>query len=338
MNSRPVKNKTILVVGGAGYIGSHVNKRLHQHGYDTVVFDNLSRGNVKNVIYGTFVEGDLANIDDLKKVFGMHVFDGFMHFAAFTDVGESVKNPSIYYQNNVTNTLNLLNVAIDHGVKTFVFSSSAAIFGMPQSSCISEEHPCNPINPYGRTKLIVENILHDFDAAYGLKSCCLRYFNAAGADPEGELKWYERKENNLIPLLLKSLKDPTQKVTLFGTDYPTHDGSCIRDYIHVFDLAEAHISGLEQLFANQTSSAYNLGNGRGFSVYEVIKAVENICGHTLPIIEGPRRPGDPPILVADAGKASKELLWKPCYPEIEIMVVHAYAAMNGPNYSFASAP
>ncbi len=330
MNIRPTKKKKILVVGGAGYIGSYVNKRLHQLGYETVIYDNLSRGNRKNVLYGTFVEGDLANSLSLTKLFESYSFDGIMHFAAFTDVGESVRNPAVYYQNNVLNTLNLLNAAIEYRIKAFVFSSSAAVYGMPraQTSLINEDHPCHPINPYGRTKLFVEEILKDFDAAYGLKSCCLRYFNAAGADPEGEIKWQERKENNLIPLLLKSLKNPTQKVTLFGKDYPTSDGSCIRDYIHVYDLAEAHIKGLEQLFATNSSSVYNLGNGRGFSVYEVIQAVEKVTGTSLQIIEGPRRPGDPPILVANAEKARRELEWHPRYPGIETMIEHAYAVFR----------
>jgi UDP-glucose 4-epimerase len=199
---------------------------------------------------------------------------------------------------------------------------------MPIKDLIDEEHPCSPINPYGHSKLMVETLLQDFDHAYGLKSCSLRYFNAAGADPEGEIVWYDRKENNLIPLLLKSLKDPSQKVTLFGTDYPTRDGSCIRDYIHVYDLADAHIRGLDKLFTTQTSSAYNLGNGRGFSVYEVIKAVEKVTGKSLNIVEGPRRVGDPAILVADAGKAYEELGWMPKYPEIEQMIEHAYKAMS----------
>ncbi|MBA3603678.1 MAG: UDP-glucose 4-epimerase GalE [Parachlamydiaceae bacterium] len=327
MNRRPVKNKTILIVGGAGYIGSHVNKLLYLHGYDTVVFDNLSHGDSRNVLYGSFFEGDLENASDLKNLFKAHSFDGVMHFAALTDVGESIRNPAVYYRNNVSNTLNLLDIAVENGVKFFVFSSSAAIFGMPIKDLIDEQHSRSPINPYGHSKLIVEAMLQDYDQAYGLKSCSLRYFNAAGADPECEIVWYDRKENNLIPLLLKSLKDPSKKVTLFGTDYPTVDGTCIRDYIHVYDLAEAHIRGLEKLMTTQTSSSYNLGNGRGFSVYEVVRAVEKVTGKSLQIIEGPRRPGDPAILVADSKKASLELGWKPQYSEIETMIEHAYKAM-----------
>ncbi|MGZ3732363.1 MAG: UDP-glucose 4-epimerase GalE, partial [Parachlamydiaceae bacterium] len=230
MNRRtPNIGKRILIVGGAGYIGSEVNKRLHQHGYQTVILDNLSHGNVKCVPYGEFIKSDINHPLDLEHVFQQYFFDGVMHFAALTDVGESTVNPLAYYQNNVASTLNLLNCAVKYAVKAFVFSSSAAIFGIPQTPLIDENHPCQPINPYGQTKWMVEKILQDFDRAYGLKSCSFRYFNAAGADPEGEIGWYPRKENNLIPLLLKSLFDRSKRVTLFGSDYPTPDGSCIRD-------------------------------------------------------------------------------------------------------------
>lgn len=328
MNRRTqAKSKTLLVIGGAGYVGSYVNKRLQQEGYDTVVFDNLSRGHRSNVVCGSFVQGDLADLATLESLFRQHTFSGILHFAAYTDVGESVNNPYIYYQNNVVNTLNLLQLAVNYGVKTFVFSSSAAIFGVPLKDLIDEDHPCAPINPYGRTKWFIEMLLQDFDHAYGLKSCCLRYFNAAGADPEGEIKWHPRKETNLIPLLLRSLKEPKQKVTLFGSDYPTRDGTCIRDYIHLHDLAEAHIKGLEQLFETSTSSAYNLGNGRGFSVKEVVDAVERVTGLPLHIVHGARRPGDTPVLVADSKKAELELGWKPLYPDLETMIAHAYKVM-----------
>ncbi|MBA3237435.1 MAG: UDP-glucose 4-epimerase GalE [Parachlamydiaceae bacterium] len=328
MNSRTKANfKTLLIIGGAGYIGSYVNKRLQQEGYETVVFDNLSRGHRSNVIRGSFIQGDLADLSILESVFKQHSFAGILHFGAFTDVGESVKNPYIYYQNNVVNTLNLLHLAVNYEIKSFVFSSSAAIFGIPVKNLIDENHPCAPINPYGRTKWLIEMILQDFDRAYGLKSCCLRYFNAAGADPEGEIKWHPRKETNLIPLLLRSLQEPKQEVTLYGSDYPTQDGTCIRDYIHLYDLAEAHIKGLEQLFESSTSTAYNLGNGQGFSVKEVIDAVERVTGLPLQIAKGSRRPGDPPILVANAMKAKEELEWKPRYPDLDTMIAHAYKVM-----------
>lgn len=322
--------KTILIAGGAGYIGSHVNKKLHQMGYSTVVIDNLSRGHPLSACYGTFYQGDLGNSIDLEQVFQNHTFDGIMHFAAHLDVGESVINPYHYYQNNVCNTLNLLHFAVKYNVKNFVFSSSAAIFGLPQKESIDEMHPQKPINPYGHSKLMMETIFNDFDHAYGLKSCCLRYFNAAGADPEGQLRLYPRKESNLIPRLLQSLQDPAYTFTLYGTDYPTADGTCIRDYIHVNDLADAHLKGLEHLFATSKSCAYNLGNGRGFSVREVITAVENVTGSQIRILEGKRREGDPAVLIANNALAKRELGWIPSFPSLEAMITHAHAAMELP--------
>lgn len=323
----PNKKHKILITGGAGYIGSHVNKRLYEHGYETIVIDNLSRGNKNSVCFGSFFNGDIGNKKDLKAIFENNIIDGIIHFAALTDVGESVSNPAIYYHNNVTNTLNLLNFALEYHVKAFVFSSSAAIFGIPQKQFVDEEHPCIPINPYGQTKLMIENILENYDRAYGLKSCCLRYFNAAGGDPEGHIKLFPRKENNLIPRLLNSLRNPSQIFTLYGTDYPTEDGTCIRDYIHVFDLADAHIKGLERLLKNNISCAYNLGNGSGFSVKAVIEAVEKVTCCKLNIIEGEKRPGDPAFLIANAKKAQLELNWKPRYIQLEDMIEHAYKAM-----------
>lgn len=324
----PKTHKRILIAGGAGYIGSHVNKKLHKHGFSTIVIDNLSRGHQKSACYGKFFQGDIGNPLDLEPIFQNHPIDAIMHFAAHTDVGESVLNPYHYYQNNVCHTLNLLNFAVKYHIKAFVFSSSAAIFGLPQQEMIDESHPKNPINPYGQTKLMTETIFNDFDQAYGLKTCSLRYFNAAGADPEGEIRLFPRKENNLIPRLLRSLRDSNSTFTLYGTDYPTTDGTCIRDYIHVNDLADAHVKGLERLFAHSTSCAYNLGNGRGFSVREVIHAVEKVTGKRLHIVEGKRRVGDPAILVADSSKAQQELQWSPNYPQLETMIEHAFAAME----------
>jgi len=319
----------ILVVGGAGFIGSHVIKLLNKAGYQTIALDNLSRGNKKMVQSGLFIHGDLSDSTLLDKIFSEHPITAVMHFAALTDVGESVINPIKYYTNNVANTLTLLNAMQKHSIKTFVFSSSAAIFGNPIHDKIAENHPCNPINPYGTSKLMVEQILADIDHAYGIKSCCLRYFNAAGGDPDGLLKNYNfpRKETNLIPIILKSLTEPNGVITINGTDYPTPDGTCIRDYIHIDDLATVHITAMDQLLNGAPSNQYNLGNGHGFSIREVIAAACKVTGQKLQVREGPRRPGDPPILVADSQKARKELTWKPKYPSLELMIEHAWKAI-----------
>lgn len=319
--------KTVLVVGGAGFIGSHVNKMLVLNGYHTLVLDNLSTGNQKAIVSKDFIQGDIADTPLLERIFKENRIDVVMHFAAFTDVGESVQNPLKYYQNNVCHTLNLLEAMQRHAVNIFIFSSSAAIFGIPPSDSITEKTPSFPINPYGRTKLMVENILKDFDQAYGMKSCCLRYFNAAGGDPTHVLKNYKKKENNLIPIILKELKKEEGCVKIFGTDYPTPDGTCIRDYIHIWDIAAAHIAAMEQLISGKNSSQYNLGNGQGFSVREVIQTAFQVTGKTIPVIEAERRPGDPPILVANAQKACQELHWKPLYKDLEIMLKHAWQAL-----------
>lgn len=321
--------KNVLVVGGAGFIGSHVVKMLHQAGYQTIALDNLSRGDVRMLQWGLFVQGDLSDAKLLDKIFTEYPIDAVMHFAALTDVGESVTQPLKYFVNNVSNTLTLLDAMQRHFIKTFVFSSSAAIFGIPKEGKITESHPCNPINPYGESKLMVEKILPDLDRAYGIRSCCLRYFNAAGGDPARILKNYNfpRKESNLIPIILKNLKQPGSFVTINGTDYPTPDGTCIRDYIHIEDLGTAHITAMEQLLQGAPSNQYNLGNGRGFSIREVIHAACQVTGKELKVKEGPRRPGDPPILVADSQKAQKELHWKPRYPSLEAMIEHAWKAI-----------
>lgn len=322
-----LRMKKILVVGGAGYIGSHVNKLLAQEGYDTVVFDSLSRGSPSNVVKGLFVKGDLSNPNDLHALFDQHTFDAVMHFAAYIDVGESVSHPELYYQNNVSNTLNLLHIMVKKGVSNLIFSSSAAVYGIPNTIPIQEDHPFHPINPYGRTKLMVEQILGDYEKAYGLHSCSLRYFNAAGGDPEGLIKNYNLKENNLIPIILKNIKS-SKPVTIFGTDYPTPDGTCVRDYIHVQDLAEAHILAMKHLMKNGGVKAYNLGNGNGFSVREVLKSAEKVTGLTVQVQEGQRRPGDPAILLADASKAAAELGWKPQYPQLDRMIGDAWRAIS----------
>lgn len=318
---------TILITGGAGFIGSHVNQLLHRHGYQTVVFDNLSSGAAEAVTHGTFIKGDLHNLGDVRRAFDHSPIAAVMHFAAFTDVGESVTSPADYYQNNVINTLHLLDTMRQYAVKTFVFSSSAAIFGLPQHIPIVEDQPCCPINPYGRTKLMVEDILGDYERPYGIRFSCLRYFNAAGGDPTGAIKNYKKKECNLIPLVLRSLLGAGKALTIYGTDYPTPDGTCIRDYVHVEDLATAHLLAMQRLERTDTSSNYNLGNGRGFSVREVIAAVEAVTGRRVNVVEGPRRPGDPPVLVADAQKAHRELGWRPAFPDLDSMVSHAWQAL-----------
>lgn len=323
-----MQQKTILVVGGAGYIGSHVNKALHSEGFRTVVFDNLSRGNRASVISGDFVQGDTSNPEDLDRAFASFKIDAVMHFAAHIAVGESVVDPGKYYHNNVSNTLNLLDAMIRHKVYKLIFSSTAAIFGIPQKVPVNETHPCAPINPYGHSKLMVERILQDYDHAHGLRSCCLRYFNAAGGDPEGIIKQPTKTENNLIPIALRSLIANNGGITIFGDDYDTADGTCIRDYIHVHDLAMAHISALKQLFDGAESNAYNLGNGQGFSVKEVLDSIERVTGQSLKASVGSRREGDPPILLADSSKARKELNWQPQFADLDSIVSHAWNAMK----------
>ncbi len=326
--------KWILVAGGAGFIGSHVNAALQRSGYQTVILDNLSSGNPKAILQGTFIKGDIHDSNLLDKIFTTYSIDAVMHFAAFTEVGESVIDPIKYYENNVVATLNLLEAMLRHNVHTFIFSSTAAIFGLPKEHLINETHPCHPINPYGQTKLMVEEILKDFSHAYGLKFCSLRYFNAAGGDPKGEIKNFKTKEANLIPIVLRKIKNlklnPKAKeaVLIFGTDFPTPDGTGVRDYVHVEDLATAHIAAMEKLFAGSASLQYNLGNGQGFSVREVIAAAIKVTGIEIPAKESPRREGDPAFLVADSKKARLELHWQPKYPSLEIIVMHAWQALN----------
>ena len=319
--------KCILVTGGAGFIGSHVNEMLYENGYETIVLDNLVSGNPKTLMHGTLIKGDIGNPDLLDQIFTSYQIDAVMHFAAFIEVGESVVDPLKYYKNNVCNTIALLDAMRRHSVNIFVFSSSAAIFGMPSTSSVVEDSPYHPINPYGQTKLMIETVLNDMQSAYNFKFGCLRYFNVAGGDPSNQIKNYQKKALNLIPIVLRSLKNPNGYVTLFGTDYPTPDGSCIRDYIHVYDLALAHIASLEKLLSGAPSHAYNLGNGKGYSVKEVIAAVEKVTGFKVNVIEGDRRPGDPAILIANPEKANHELGWIPQYPSIEAMVQDAWNAM-----------
>jgi len=316
--------KTILVVGGAGYIGSHMVKMLLKAGHQVVVLDNLSNGYRDAVLGGDFVFGDLSDRQCLDYLFNGYQFDGVMHFASFIMVGESVQNPAKYYQNNLTNTLNLLDTMVAHEVKNFIFSSTAAIFGEPRYTPINEEHPKNPINPYGLSKLMIEQILQNYDKAYGLKSICLRYFNAAGADPEGELGERHMPETHLIPLVLQAASGRRTHINIFGQDYDTPDGTCVRDYIHVNDLCQAHLLALDKLFDEKTSSAYNLGNGEGFSVQEVIDVAKDVTNIDIPVVIGEKREGDPARLVADAKLAREELNWQPEYTDLNTIIQHAW--------------
>lgn len=314
----------ILVVGGAGYIGSHMVKMLGSKGHEIITFDNLSKGFRDSVLSGDFVEGDLANKQQLDNLFASIRFDAVIHFASYIEVGESVLDPAKYYRNNVFNTQNLLDVMVQHGVNYFIFSSSAAIFGEPEYSPIDEAHPKSPINPYGRSKLMVEQMLTDYDAAYGLKSVALRYFNAAGADPDGELGERHNPETHLIPLVLQAASGRRESISVFGQDYETPDGSCVRDYIHINDLCDAHLLALRKLQITDESMRYNLGNGLGFSVNEVIAMARIVTGKDIQVINSDRRAGDPEILIADATLAKQELDWDPKFDDLEMIIETAW--------------
>ncbi|CAM8649197.1 GalE UDP-glucose 4-epimerase [Burkholderiales bacterium] len=313
----------VLVVGGAGYIGSHMVKMLGQRGCSVTTLDDLSSGHRDAVLCGEFVQGDMAGRSVLDAVLSRG-FDAVMHFASFIQVGESVQQPAKYYQNNVVNTLGLLDAMRAHGVSRFIFSSTAATFGEPQYSPIDEQHPQQPINPYGRTKLMVEQALADYDRAYGLRLVCLRYFNAAGADPEGQLGERHEPETHLIPLVLQAASGLRPHISVFGRDYDTPDGTCIRDYVHIADLCEAHWLALQSLMNGGPSQAYNLGNGNGFSVQEVIDTAEAVTGRKIPVVNAPRREGDPARLVADARLARKLLGWQPQYADLATIIEHAW--------------
>lgn len=318
-------NNVVLVVGGAGFIGSHMVKHLLANDRQVVVLDNLSNGHQDAVLGGTFIEGDMADRSLLNDIFTSFPIGAVMDFASFIQVGESVEKPLLYYHNNFYNTLTLLETMLSFGVKHLVFSSTAAIFGEPQRIPIDEEHPKAPLNPYGESKWMVERVLRDFDRAYGLKSACLRYFNAAGADPDGELGERHQPETHLIPLALEAAAGLRPFLSIHGTDYDTPDGTCIRDYVHVADLCRAHLAALNYLGEHNRSLACNLGNGVGFSVREVINAVERVTGCQVPLKEGARRAGDPPRLVADSRLANRMLGWAPQYAGLESMVAHAWS-------------
>ncbi len=314
----------ILVVGGAGYIGSHMVKLLLDQGHAIVTFDNLSSGFRDAVLGGEFVQGDLCDLPAINHVFEKYKPEAVMHFASYIQVGESVQHPDKYYLNNFTNTLNLLNAMVKHEVKQFIFSSTAAVFGEPEYVPVDERHVKNPLNPYGRSKWMVEQVLADYERAYGLKSVCLRYFNAAGADPSGLLGERHEPETHLIPLVLQAISGKRDSITVFGRDYDTPDGTCIRDYVHIVDLCTAHLLALTKLIKTGTSMQFNLGNGAGFSVQEVITAAEQVTNMKVTIKEGPRREGDPARLVADASHAKSMLGWSPIYTDIETIIKHAW--------------
>ncbi|NMG05489.1 UDP-glucose 4-epimerase GalE [Brasilonema sp. UFV-L1] len=318
---------TILVTGGAGYIGSHTVLALKQAGFDVIILDNLVYGHrdlVEKVLQVKLVVGDIGDRPLLDDLFKTHDIAAVMHFSAYAYVGESVADPAKYYHNNVLGTLILLEAMLAASVKKFVFSSTCATYGVPEVVPIPEDHPQNPINPYGASKLMVERILSDFHVAYDLKSVRFRYFNAAGAAPNGLLGEDHNPETHLIPLVLQTALGKRESISVFGTDYPTPDGTCIRDYIHVSDLADAHVLGLEYLLKGGDSEVFNLGNGNGFSVKEVIEAAKLVTQRDIKVVECDRRPGDPPALIGSGDKARKILGWYPQYSSLEEIITHAW--------------
>lgn len=314
----------ILIIGGCGYIGTHMVKALRAAGHQPITLDNLSTGHRELLPGGDFVKGDIQDAVLLDNVFTTYAVDAVMHFAALIEVGESVQQPLKYYRNNVAATANLLEAMVHHGIDKFIFSSSAAVYGEPAYTPIDEAHPLAPTSPYGETKLYVENMLKACETAHGLKSICLRYFNAAGADPSATIGERHDPESHLIPLVLQAAAGKRENIHVFGTDYPTPDGTCVRDYIHVNDLVAAHLLALDALMTGAPSTVYNLGNGSGYSVRQVIETARRVTGRPIAVKEAPRRPGDPVVLVASAGKARKELGWQPHRPGLEDIVHTAW--------------
>lgn len=315
---------TILVVGGAGYIGSHMVKLLHQSGHQPVVLDNLSTGRQEAVCDAPIYVGDMADVELIDQVCRERAIDAVIHFAACIDVGESVREPNRYYENNVAKSIGLLNGLVRNNVRRLIFSSTCSVYGIPDELPITESSPAAPINPYGHSKRVVEEILKSYEVAHGLKHVVLRYFNAAGADPEGELGENHDPETHLIPLALRVANGRLPHLNLLGGHYDTHDGSGVRDYVHVMDLCRGHLLALQDLLSNGPSAVYNLGNGEGYSVLDVVRSVEEVTGKKVRVERAAPRPGEPSKLVADASKARDYLGWEPQYPKLEDMVRHAW--------------
>jgi UDP-glucose 4-epimerase len=319
----------ILVTGGAGYIGSHTIKLLLESGLETVAFDSMELGHRQAVVGGEIFQGDLMDLESLHKAFDKYPIDAVVHFAAYASVGDSVARPKRYFENNINGGLNLLKAMLDHGVKRMIFSSSAATFGEPEYVPIDEKHPQNPVNPYGESKLMFEKILKWYDVAYGVKSVWLRYFNASGADPSGKIGEDHDPEEHLIPIVLQVPLGLRECVKVFGDDWPTPDGTCVRDYIHVLDLAEAHVLALKALEQGAETTAYNLGNGDGYSVKQVIETAEKVVGRKIAWEPAPRRSGDPARLVASSEKLRRELNWQPKFPHLQEIIETAWRWHSG---------
>jgi UDP-glucose 4-epimerase len=326
----------VLITGGAGYIGSHVVKRLLEKGMETIVLDNMQTGHREAVVGGTCIQGDIGDERILQEIFAGHEIDSVIHMAADSLVGDSTRAPLKYFNNNVNKGLKLLDEMLEHKVNKMVFSSSAAVYGNPPRVPIQEDSPALPINPYGETKLIFEKILESCKGAHGLQYISLRYFNAAGADPDGLIGEDHHPETHLIPNVLRALLEKSAKVSIFGTDYDTPDGTCIRDYIHIVDIAEAHILALEALHAGEGGEVFNLGNGNGFSVRQIIQVACQVTGRTIPVVESQRRPGDPPILVASSEKIRKRLGWAPRYGTLEEIIDTAWGWHRNHPHGFRS--
>ncbi len=315
---------SILVVGGAGYIGSHVNKMLARKGFDTVVLDNLVYGHREAVVAGEFVQGDTANKDDIRKAFEGRDIEAVFHFANYAYVGESCLDPEKYYVNNISNTLNLLSVMREQGCNKIIFSSSCSTYGVPERVPITEDLPQRPMSPYASTKLMIEMILKDYARAYGLRYVGFRYFNACGADPEGEIGESHTPETHIIPITLDVASGLRDEMMIFGNDYNTPDGTNIRDYVHVLDLAEAHIAALDYFDRGGENDFFNIGTEKGFSNLEIVEAVKRVTGRDFPVVITDRRPGDPDILVGSSEKARRVLGWVPKYSDIETVIETAW--------------
>ncbi len=320
------ERRTVLVTGGAGYIGAHACKALAAAGYVPVVYDNFVRGHRRAVMWGPLEEGDVADAARLDAVFARHRPDAVMHFAALSEVGLSWSDPLAYYRNNVSGSFVLMERMLAHGVTTFVFSSTCAVYGVPERSPISEDTPLAPINPYGRSKAMVETALADAAGAHGLNAVAMRYFNAAGASPEAEIGEDHEPETHLIPRVLMAARDQGQVIGINGTDYPTRDGSCVRDYVHVDDLARAHVAALDHLLEGKLTGFHgiNLGTGKGYSVLDIVAAAERVTGRRIRTETGPRRPGDAPRLIADPSKARDLFGWRPVASELDMLLSTAW--------------